>query len=389
MKILVLINNDLGLYRFRMELIETLVKKHKVYVSVPNGEFIKDIENLGCNIIINKKINSRGKNPFQDLKLFYHYKYIIKKIKPSVILGYTIKPNIYGAMAAKRAGVPFVANITGLGSAVENGGWKQKIIVMLYKMAFTKVQRIFFQNEENREFFRRKGIAIDKYKLLPGSGVNLERYPVSPLLECGNGKIGAPVRFAFISRIMKEKGIDQYLAAAEILKKKYPSTEFHVCGYCEAEYNGRLEEMNKAGIVIYHGMIRDVSNFISDIHCIVHPTYYPEGLSNILLESCSSGRAIITTARSGCREVVIDGVNGYVVSEKNVKELVLAIERYIKLSQNEKIAMGLEGRKLVEENFDRQIVVDRYMEEIYIAEEIYRKEKRKGMGRENVKLKNS
>ena len=362
-------------------------QKHKLYAF--SQEFIKDIENLGCNIIINKKINSRGKNPFQDLKLFYHYKYIIKKIKPSVILGYTIKPNIYGAMAAKRAGVPFVANITGLGSAVENGGWKQKIIVMLYKMAFTKVQRIFFQNEENREFFRRKGIAIDKYKLLPGSGVNLERYPVSPLLECGNGKIGAPVRFAFISRIMKEKGIDQYLAAAEILKKKYPSTEFHVCGYCEAEYNGRLEEMNKAGIVIYHGMIRDVSNFISDIHCIVHPTYYPEGLSNILLESCSSGRAIITTARSGCREVVIDGVNGYVVSEKNVKELVLAIERYIKLSQNEKIAMGLKGRKLVEENFDRQIVVDRYMEEIYIAEEIYRKEKRKGMGRENVKLKNS
>lgn len=386
--ILILVNHDVVIYNFRLELVERLLTDgYDVHISSPYGERIDELIALGAKYH-EITIDRHGMNPIKDFSIILEYKRLCSSIRPIAVLGYTIKPNIYGAMAAKWIGVPFIANITGLGTAVEHDGWKQKITVLLYKMTFTKVQRIFFQNKENKEFFRQRGIAIEKYALLPGSGVNLNRFSVSPLPECGDGKTGAPVKFAFISRIMKEKGIDQYLAAAEILKKKYPSTEFHVCGYCEAEYNGRLEEMNKAGIVIYHGMIRDVSNFISDIHCIVHPTYYPEGLSNILLEGCSSGRAIITTARSGCREVVIDGVNGYVVSEKNVKELVLAIERYIKLSQNEKIAMGLKGRKLVEENFDRQIVVDRYMEEIYIAEEIYRKEKRKGMSLDNIKLRN-
>lgn len=387
--ILILVNHEVVIYNFRLELVERLLADgYEVHISSPYGERIDELIALGV-VYHEITIDRHGMNPVKDFFVLMEYKKLCFAIRPIAVLGYTIKPNIYGAIAAKWARVPFIANITGLGTAVENNGWKQKITILLYKVAFTKVQRIFFQNEENREFFLRKRIAIDKYKLLPGSGVNLDRYPVSPLPECGDGKTGAPVKFAFISRIMKEKGIDQYLAAAELVKKKYPATEFHVCGYCEMEYHGRLKEMNEAGIVKYHGMIRDVSNFISGIHCVVHPTYYPEGLSNILLESCSSGRAIITTERSGCREVVIDRINGYMVPEKNVKELVLAIEKYIKLSKKEKTAMGLEGRKFVERNFNRQIVVDNYIEEIYIAEKACKKDSGKVMGRRYVKLKNS
>ena len=148
------------------------------------------------------------------------------------------------------------------------------------------------------------------------------------------------------------------------IKEKYPNTEFHICGFCEKEYEGQLEELNNNGTVIYHGMIRNVSDFLTNIHCVVHPTYYPEGISNVLLEACASGRPIITTDRSGCKEVVDDGVNGYMILQKDSDALIVAIKKFIHLSEDEKRSMGVEGRYKVEQQFDRQIVVDAYMKEI-------------------------
>lgn len=363
-KVLFLVNHDVVIYNFRLELVERLLSDgYEVHISSPYGERIDDLVRLGAEYH-EIKMDRHGMNPVKELLLLKEYRKLIKTVHPFIILGYTIKPNIYGAVAAKEAGVPFVANITGLGTAVENGGWKQKVTVLLYKAAFTKVQRVFFQNKENEEFFRKHRIALGKHRLLPGSGVNTKRYPLFPFPECGDGKSGMLVKFAFISRIMKEKGIEQYLSMAEKIKKKYPVTEFHICGFCEEEYEGRLEELTAKGTVKYHGMIRDVSSFMGEMHCIVHPTYYPEGLSNVLLEACSSGRGVITTDRSGCREVVAEGKNGYLVPEKNCKELVRTVEKFLALPWEEKRMMGLEGRKLVEEKFDRQIVVDAYMREI-------------------------
>ena len=261
-------------------------------------------------------------------------------------------------MAAARKNIPFVANITGLGTAVENPGASQKLMIGLYKIAFRKVQKVFFQNTENQQFFIDHKIAVDRHGLLPGSGVNLNRFTVSEY------PTDSTVKFAFISRIMKEKGIDQYLDAAEVIKRKYPNTEFHVCGFCEAEYEGKLNEYNDKQIVVYHGMIRDVAGFISKMSCVVHPTYYPEGLSNVLLESCACGRPIITTNRSGCREVVDNDINGYVVEEKNSKDLIEKIELFLSKSIEERKQMGIAGRKKVEKEFDRQIVVDKYLAEI-------------------------
>src|SRR5699024_5679329 len=248
--------------------------------------------------------------------------------------------------------------ITGLGTAVENPGLMQKITVQLYKIAFKKIKTVFFQNKENMQFFINKKIAIGKHKLLPGSGVNLERFP---LLEYPSDEV---VKFVFISRIMKEKGIDYYLEAAKYIKEKYPNTEFHICGFSEEDYTDILTEYEEKGIIIYNGMVRDVREILRITHCTVHPTYYPEGMSNVLLESAASGRPVITTDRSGCREIVDNNINGYLVELKESKELISKIEEFINADNEAKRLMGMEGRKKIESQFDRNIVVNRYLKGI-------------------------
>lgn len=357
-KVLFLVNHDVVIYNFRLELVERLINDgYEVHISSPYGERIDDLVSLGA-IFHDITMDRHGMNPISELKLLLSYRRLFEEVKPDMVLGYTIKPNIYGAMAAGWRNIPFVANITGLGTAVENPGISQKLMLLLYKIAFRKIQKVFFQNTENQQFFIDHKIALGKHGLLPGSGVNLERFT---LKEYPNGDT---IRFAFISRIMKEKGIDQYLEAAEAIKEKYPNTEFHICGFCETEYEGKLNEFNDNGTVIYHGMLRDVAGFLDDIHCVVHPTYYPEGLSNVLLEASASGRPIITTERSGCREVIEDGVNGYMIPQKDSKALIEAIDKFMQLDYESKKAMGIAGRKKVEKEFDRQIVVNKYLGEL-------------------------
>ena len=357
-KVLFLVNHDVVIYNFRLELVERLISDgYEVHISSPYGERIDDLTALGA-IFHDITMDRHGMNPISELKLLLSYRKLFEEVKPDMVLGYTIKPNIYGAMAAGWKGIPFVANITGLGTAVENPGTSQKLMLLLYKIAFRKVQKVFFQNTENQQFFIDHKIALGKHGLLPGSGVNLERFALKEYPK------GDTIRFAFISRIMKEKGIDQYLEAAEAIIEKYPNTEFHICGFCEAEYEGKLNEFNDNGTVIYHGMLRDVAGFLDDIHCVIHPTYYPEGLSNVLLEASASGRPIITTDRSGCREVIDDGVNGYMIPQKDSKALIEAIDKFMQLDYESKKAMGIAGRMKVEKEFDRQIVINEYMREV-------------------------
>lgn len=363
-KILFLVNHDVVIYNFRLELVEKLLSEgYEVHISSPYGERIDDLKELGA-IHHDIKMDRHGMNPISELKLLEKYKKLIEELKPDYVFGYTIKPNIYGAIAAEKYSVPFIANITGLGTAVENPGLTQKIMIILYKRAFRNVKKVFFQNTENQEFFVKHKIALGKHGLLPGSGVNLQRfsfkeYPIDNI-----------IKFAFISRIMKEKGIEQYLDAAKSIKEKYNNVEFHVCGFCEAEYEGKLKEYNDKGIVIYHGMIRDVADFMSNMNCIIHPTYYPEGISNVLLEACATGRPIITTNRSGCREVVENGINGYMISPKNSEQLIKAIDKFLHLKIDEMSQMGLNAREKVEKEFDRQIVVDAYMNQIHFIGEL-------------------
>lgn len=358
-KVLLLGNHDIVLYNFRLELIERLLQDgHEVIIVSPYGNRIEDLKSLGCQYI-KIDMNRHGTNPIKDLKLLVNCKKIFKNIKPDVVFTFTIKPNIYGAMACKALKIPCVVNITGLGTAVEQKSILQKITLTLYRIALKKVQTIFFQNEENMCFFKEKKLYPEKHKLLPGSGVNLKKFIPLEYPEEKN-----KIRFLFIGRIMKEKGIDYYLKTAEYIKSKYAHTEFHVCGFVEAEYKGKLDDFVKRGIIVYHGLVKDVSAIYRQMHCLVFPSYYPEGISNVLLEAASSGRPVITTNRAGCRETVEDGKTGFLISVKNQEALNNVVEKFIALSNEQRRGMGLAGRRKVEQEFDRQIVVQKYCEEL-------------------------
>lgn len=357
MRVLILANSDAGLYLFRKELLIELLKKHEVVLSIPEGVYTSFFRKIGCKLIPTD-FERHGKNPWKEISLLATYKKILKSEKPDIVFTYTIKPNIYGGMACAEMGVPYVVNITGLGTAVENPGLLQKITIPMYRFGVRKAQKVFFQNSDNQEFMLSRNMIKGAYDLLPGSGVNLSQYQVK---EYPNGDT---VDFLFVARIMKEKGIDQYLETAEYITKKYPNTRFHICGACEPEYTGKLETLQEKGTVIYHGVIQNMEKMYEIASCTIHPTYYPEGLSNVLLESTACGRPIITTNRSGCREVVDDGVNGYVVREKDSADLIAKVECFLTLPWEQKRQMGLAGRRKVESEFDRRIVIEKYMEEM-------------------------
>jgi glycosyltransferase involved in cell wall biosynthesis len=360
-KVLILANSLEGLYNFRKELLERLIEEnYEVTLSAPffkeKLEYFKDLD---CDYI-ETPIDLRGVNPFRDAKLLLKYYNILKQVKPDIVLTYTIKPNIYGGIISRLQKVPYITNITGLGTAVETESILQKIVLFLYKISQKDAKQVFFQNKENQDFMLKRNI-VKTSRLIPGSGVDLERFPVLNYpVDFGND----PTRFLFIGRVMKEKGIEQYLEAAKAIKKKHSNTEFHVVGNCEEEYLELLKELEQKDIIKYHGSQDDIRKFHQISHCTIHPSYYPEGMSNVLLESAASGRPIITTDRAGCREIADDEVNGYVVEQKNSTYLIEKIENFLMLTYEKRKEMGLKGREKVEKEFDRNIIIKEYLKEI-------------------------
>jgi len=356
--ILILANSPRGLYNFRKELIEALINNgDRVIISSPYGENIREFEEIGCEYS-KIEFNRHGINIVNEIKLFNYYKHIIKTFRPDIILSYTIKPNIYGALAARHYDNPVIANVTGLGTALENPGLLKKTIIELYKKAFSETRTVFFQNNYNRQFFVDNNIALGKHKILPGSGVNLDHYyPIEyPLSD-------RIVEFVFISRIMKDKGIDEFLKAAEFIKKKFPNTKFHVCGVYEEEYGKILSDYENRNIIIYHGMVKDIRDILTITHCTINPSYH-EGMSNVLLESAASARPILASDIPGCKETFDENISGFSFNKKDSSSLIKAIEKFLALSYKEKKEMGNAGRRKIEDEFDRQIVVDAYMSEI-------------------------
>ena len=362
--ILVLTNSYIGLYSFRKEVINAILDNgYEVYISCPivndsEREKTEWFKSVGCNII-ETEFNLRGTNPIADFKLMLTYCKLIKQIKPVAVLSYTIKPNLYGGMACALTCTPQLANITGLGTAVEAPGLMQKLTMFMYKLGLKKTTVTFFQNDTNRKFCVYNKLVKGRYRAIPGSGVNLEYHSSKPYPNENE-----PIRFIYISRIRREKGIDEYLAAAKALKPQYPNIEFHVVGFCEDEYESRLKKLNDMGIIVYHGQQSDVRPFVANANCLVHPTFYPEGMSNVLLEACAAGRPIITTDRPGCREIIDDNINGFIVKLQDKQDCIEKVEKFINLPYDIKKAMGEAARKKVEKEFDRQIVVNVYLEEI-------------------------
>ena len=356
--ILVLTNNIGGLHSFRKEVMKAIIDAgYEVYISEPDDdERVRYFEEIGCHII-NTEFNRRGMNPLADFKLMLVYRKMIKQLKPKAVLTYTIKPNVYGGIACRLTRIPQLANVTGLGDALENGGWLQKLTVFLYKTGISKARRVFFQNATNRNFCIKHCIADERSVLLPGSGVNLKHHEYQKYPSEG------VIKFLYISRLLKDKGTDELFEMAETIKEKYPNTEFLILGWIEGNYNVRLKELVDKGIVKHLGTTSDVRPFLKDVHCTIMPSYH-EGMSNVNLESAANGRPVITTNVPGCRETVDNGRTGYLCEAKSAKSLIDAVERFIALPYNQKVMMGQEARKKVEREFDRQIVVDAYINEI-------------------------
>lgn len=357
-RVLILINNDAGLYKFRKELLEELLKDYEVYISLPKGPFINDLVKLGC-IFIETEINRRGTNPITDIKLIMQYRKILKDVKPDIIYSYTIKPNIYGGLLARAMKIPFVGTVTGLGSSIKSNHLLKNVVINLYKMSFKKSQRIFFQNIENLNFFQSNNIINDnQIKIVPGSGVNLKDYQYQEYPKDLNYS-----NFIFIGRLMKEKGILELFETAKYFKEKSIKINFHILGFLEEDLEKVLNELEKKDIVIYHGQQFDVSSFISESHAIIHPSYH-EGLSNVLLEAAASGRPILASDIPGCRETFDEGITGFGFEPKSTDSLIKTIKKFIELPYEQKELMGILGREKIEREFNREKVVDAYIKEI-------------------------
>lgn len=357
-KIMMIGNSYLAIFGLRSELIEQLIARgYEVWTIFPNGPFGNGEEKskqMGC-YFVNVDLIRRGKNIFQEICLFIQYLRVIKSKRPDLVLAYTVKPIVYAGAICRVCHIPFMPNITGLGEALQNS----RVVRAFYKLAVKNAECIFFQNAQDKFFFENNGFDFGECVLLPGSGVNLERYRALEYQESES------IKFTYIARVMRSKGIEEFLQAATKMKEIYhDKVEFHVCGICEQEYEDLLERYQKDRVICYHGLVHDIQNYYEDTHCVVMPSYYPEGMSNVLLEAAASGRPIITTDRAGCKEVVEDSVSGYLIREKDSIDLFTKMEKFYHLPYHKRSDMGLEGRKRVEKLFDRKIVVDLYMKHI-------------------------
>ena len=356
-RVLILANNASGLYDFRNELLLRLLKEYEVHVSLPDEEDVPEIAEEGC-IVHHTFLERRGMNPVKDSKLMLQYLKLMRQIKPDVVLTYTIKPNIYGSFCCRVLKTPYIVNITGLGSAFEKDGMLRKLVVFLYKTALKKANCVFFQNEKNKDIFADFGIKGQKERLVPGSGVNLDRHVLEEFPD-----ENAPVKLVFVGRIMKEKGIDELLYGAEKIKQEFPEVIFQLIGSYEDDYKVLIEEKEKAGIVQFMGYQKIIHPYYKEATAAIMPSYH-EGMSNVVLEAAATGRPVLASDIPGCREGFDDGITGIGFPPRDKEAFYKAVKRFLNLSYEERKQMGENARKKIEKEFDRKIVVESYIEEI-------------------------
>ncbi len=350
-RILILANHSGGLHDFRKDLIAELKKHANVTVAVPHNDRWEELHKL-ADRVIELPVDRRGRNPLHDSNLFQQYRAMLKEVKPDLVLTYTIKPNIYGGLACRMAHIPYAVNITGLGSAIENGGWLKRFVLMLYKLALKGAKVVFFENTGNRDTLVAAGVVPNgRDVVLNGAGVNLEDYPCQTYPQEG------PVRFLFVGRVMHEKGVDELFAAAKRMKQKYgDGVEFHIVGSFEEAYKPVMDKLEQAGVVKYHGYQSDMKSFYAMADCVILPSYH-EGMSNVLLEAAASGRPLITSDIPGCREAVENDVSGYLCPARDADALYEAMRKFAALPVEQRSQMGCCGRRRMEQQFSKTAVV--------------------------------
>lgn len=358
MKILIITNHSYMLYRFRRELIEELMKDHEVVLSMPFVGHEDDFQAMGLRCI-HTEVDRRGINPKTDMKLLMNYRKLLKDEKPDMVITYSIKPNIYGGLACAAMGIPYCANVQGLGTAFQRKGLAQ-FVTMLYKLAMGRAKTVFFENQGNaREFLDRRIIPAEKITVLNGAGINLAEYPLQPYPE--NDR----VRFLYLGRIMEEKGIGELFTAIRRLHDEMgDKVALDLVGFFDDDYKEQVDALVADGIAVFHGFQPEPRPYYAAADCVVLPSYH-EGMSNVLLEAAATGRPVITSDIYGCRETVDNGSTGLLCRVRDAESLYEQMCAMVLLPAERRAAMGLAGREKMEREFDKAAVVRSTVEAIF------------------------
>lgn len=363
MRIAIVINTSWNIYNFRLSLIQALLTEgHEVIAIATPDAYAQRLIAAGCKFV--PVTMEKGTNPFKDLWLIGRLYQAYKQVKPDVLLHYTIKPNIYGAIAARMAGIPAINNVSGLGTVFIKKDYISNIALRLYKQAFKYPGKVFFQNQDDRRLFLKHNLVrAGITEVLPGSGIDLKAFTPQPKLDPS-----APFTFLMIARVLYEKGIAEYMEACRLLKQKYPTIRCQLLGQVDelSRFGIKQTVLDKwlsEGAVDYLGTTDDVATIIAQADCVVLPSYR-EGTPRTLLEAAAMAKPLIATNVPGCREVVQQNINGLLCRVRNAPDLAEKMEQMLQMPPEQLQKMGEASRHIAETKFDVNFVIQRYQHAI-------------------------
>ncbi len=362
MVIAITINKSWNIYNFRKGLVMALMEAgHDIVAIAPRDGYSSKLEEWGC-AFENLPMTSTGSNPFSEFDLILKMRRILLKHKVDILLSYTIKCNVYGTFAARMVGIPIVCNITGLGTAFLERGLVNSVAKRLYRVAFRWADHVFLQNPDDRRLFLNEvSVRESKTSLLPGSGINLSDFKFKVLPEGDNV-------FLMVSRLLIDKGVNEYLEAAKIIRNKYSRVTFRLIGGHDQDHRRSVDlekvlKYQKDGVIEYFDHSDEIPGEIEKAHVVVLPSYR-EGTPRTLLEGGAIGRPLITTDVPGCREVLEDGRNGFLCEARNPDSLAEAFEKFILLPKDQQERMSRESRQYMEAKFDERIIIQNYLSRV-------------------------
>jgi glycosyltransferase involved in cell wall biosynthesis len=369
-KVVIALNAAWNLLNFRSGLIKALVADgHTVVLAAPPDEHVPALVALGARFV-DVPMHTHGTNPLTDLALLWRFVRLLQHERPDVLLAYTAKPNVYASLAARWLGVPVVNNIAGLGSVFIKGGWLAEVLKGLYRLALSKSHRVFFQNPDDLQLFLEHRLVTHvQTALLPGSGVDLQKFRPAPLpcLQSTRPAQSADHRrfvFLLVARMLKDKGVKEYVQAARLLKVRYPLVECALLGFVDGDNPtaisaAQMQDWVNEGVVSYWGTSTDVRVQLAQADCVVLPSYR-EGTPRTLLEAAAMARPMVATDVPGCREVVRNGINGLLCAPRNAQSLAKQMEAMLDMPDDALQQMATASRQWVEQRFDENLVIDQY-----------------------------
>lgn len=374
-KIVICANSSWNLLNFRSGLIRALIASgYDVVALAPRDASTANVERLGCRFV-ELPMSPTGKGVFSNLRLLLRFFLVLRHERPDWFLGFTIKPNIFGSLAARLCGTRHINNITGLGSVFSERTMLTRLTIILYTFALAKSSCVFFQNSEDLNLFANEGILKNRLAdLLPGSGVDLEHFHNHQIdAKSAINEANRTLSFILVSRMLRDKGVVVFYEAARSLLDSGLKAEFRLLGPIAEGREGvplaTIQKWQDEGVVTYLGETDDVRPFVLASDCVVLPTFYREGVPRALIEAAAMGRPLIATDVAGCREIVIDKKNGYLCAPRSADDLAAKMQLFIDQSKKNKEQMGRSSRAMVEQSFDEKFVINKYLDRVVAGSE--------------------